>query len=498
MSATDTPAGPYANARKVAAATFIGTTIEWYDFFIYGAAAALVFGPQFFPTFSPVAGVLAAFGAFAAGFVARPLGGLLFGHFGDRLGRKRTLVASLLLMGLGTFAIALLPTYEQIGVAAPLLLVALRVMQGLGVGGEWGGAVLMAIEHAPASRRAFYSSFPQMGIPSGTILSNLVFLVVGVLLSPQQFAAWGWRVPFLLSALLVVIALVIRVRLEESPEFQAAKGRGDVRRLPALDVLRTSPIAVLCGMGVSLAPSAVGYLFSVYLLSYGTTEIGLSRQTMLLLITGLLPGLHLRIGAHRPADEPGCGLPRRDLADRHRGVRMLPAVRHRRGPGRTGGDADPGRPAGAHGRSAGDHPLERVPHQPALHRLVAELPARFGARRRAHPAVGDRDLRRDRVLAGGGRLHRRARDRVRGQRRRAVEDDPSRGARTAGSARSALRTPPPLTTHGARRPHSRRGRRRSRYSAPWVRPRTHKDRYGARLVRESDGSSSIAAGPGRG
>jgi MFS family permease len=285
MSSTGASATSQAKAGKVAAATFVGTTIEWYDFFIYGAAAAFVFGPQFFPTFSPVAGVLAAFGAFAAGFVARPVGGLLFGHFGDRLGRKRTLVASLLLMGVGTFAIALLPTYEQIGVAAPLLLVALRIVQGLGVGGEWGGAVLMATEHAPASRKAFYSSFPQMGIPSGTILSNLVFLVVGAVLPPQQFMAWGWRVPFLLSALLVVTALVIRVRLEESPEFEAAKGRGDVRRLPMLDVLRTGPLAVLCGMGVSLGPSAVGYLFSVYLLSYGTTTIGLSRQTMLLLIT---------------------------------------------------------------------------------------------------------------------------------------------------------------------------------------------------------------------
>ena len=285
MSSAEAPAASQAKAGKVAAATFVGTTIEWYDFFIYGAAAAFVFGPQFFPTFSPVAGVLAAFGTFAAGFVARPLGGLLFGHFGDRLGRKRTLVASLLLMGVGTFAIALLPTYEQIGVAAPLLLVALRIVQGLGVGGEWGGAVLMAIEHAPASRKTFYSTFPQMGIPSGTILSNLVFLVVGAVLPPEQFMAWGWRIPFLLSALLVVTALVIRVRLEESPEFEAAKGRGDVRRLPILDVLRTSPLAILCGMGVSLGPSAVGYLFSVYLLSYGTTTIGLSRQTMLLLIT---------------------------------------------------------------------------------------------------------------------------------------------------------------------------------------------------------------------
>jgi MFS family permease len=277
------PAPP--STRKVAAATFVGSTIEWYDFSIYGSAAALVFGPQFFPTFSPTAGVLAAFGTFAAGFVARPLGAALFGHMGDRLGRKRSLVASLLLMGVGTLLIAALPTYAQVGVAAPLLLVLLRFAQGLGVGGEWGGAVLMAMEHAPARRRAFYSSFPQMGIPAGLILANLVFLVVRAALPAEQFAAWGWRLPFLLSALLVVTALVIRLKLEESPEFTAAKARGAVRRLPVLDVLRSSPGRILLGTGVTLAPSAIGYFFSVYLLSYGTTVVGFAQPTLLLLIT---------------------------------------------------------------------------------------------------------------------------------------------------------------------------------------------------------------------
>ncbi|MQA13741.1 MAG: MFS transporter, partial [Pseudonocardiaceae bacterium] len=251
----------------------------------YGAAAALVLGPQYFPNFSPVAGVLAAFGTFAAGFVARPIGGLLFGHFGDRLGRKRTLIASLLLMGVGTLLVAVLPTYEQIGVAAPLVLVLLRIVQGLGVGGEWGGAVLMAIEHAPRGRRAFYSSFPQMGIPSGIILSNVVFLAVGAVTTSDQFGAWGWRIPFLFSALLVVTALIIRLKLEESPEFADTRERGAVRRLPAVDVLRTSSRSVVLGMGVSFAPSAIGYLFSVYLLSYGTREVGLPQQTLLLLIT---------------------------------------------------------------------------------------------------------------------------------------------------------------------------------------------------------------------
>jgi MFS family permease len=282
-SAAGDPAPP--STRKVAAATFVGSTIEWYDFSIYGSAAALVFGPQFFRTFSPAAGVLAAFGTFAAGFVARPLGAALFGHVGDRLGRKRSLVASLLLMGVGTLLIAALPTYAQVGVAAPLLLVTLRFVQGLGVGGEWGGAVLMAMEHAPARRRAFYSSFPQMGIPAGLILANLAFLLVGAALPAEQFAAWGWRIPFLFSALLVVTALVIRLRLEESPEFTAARRSGAVRRLPVLDVLRTNPGRILLGTGVTLAPSALGYFYSVYLLSYGTTVVGFAQPTLLLLIT---------------------------------------------------------------------------------------------------------------------------------------------------------------------------------------------------------------------
>jgi MFS family permease len=297
---------PTVKVRQVAAATFVGTAIEWYDFFIYGAAAALVFGPQFFPNFSPVAGVLAAFGTFAAGFVARPVGGMVFGHFGDRYGRKRALVASLLLMGVGTLLIALLPNYAQIGVAAPLLLVALRCLQGLAVGGEWGGAVLMAMEHAPPGRRAFYSSFPQMGNPSGIILANMVFLVVTTTLGPAQFAAWGWRIPFLLSAVLVVVALIVRLRLEESPVFTRARERGALRRMPVLDVLRTSPGRILLGTGVTVAPAAIGYLFSVYLLAYGTTRLGHPQQTLLLFVTiGAVAYLACAFVAGRIADRVG-------------------------------------------------------------------------------------------------------------------------------------------------------------------------------------------------
>ncbi|WP_345415033.1 MFS transporter [Actinomycetospora chlora] len=275
-----------AHARRVARATFIGTAIEWYDFNIYGAAAALIFAPQFFPNFSPAAATLAAFGTFAVGFIARPVGGIVFGHFGDRLGRKQTLVASLLLMGIGTFLIAVLPTYSAIGIAAPILLVVLRFVQGLGVGGEWGGAVLMAMEHAPAGRRGWFSSFPQMGLPAGSLSALVVFLVSSLAFGREDFAAWGWRIPFVLSALLVVVALVIRLRLTESPEFQATRRSEGVRRLPVLEVLRNSPRTVLLGMGITLAPSSFGYLLSVYLLSYGTGTVKLPQQTMLLTIIG--------------------------------------------------------------------------------------------------------------------------------------------------------------------------------------------------------------------
>jgi metabolite-proton symporter len=270
--------------RRVARATFVGTAIEWYDFNIYGAASALIFAPQFFPNFSPLAGTLAAFGTFAVGFLARPLGGLVFGHFGDRFGRRNTLVVSLLLMGIGTFLIALLPTYAQIGIAAPILLVALRFVQGLGVGGEWGGAVLMATEHAPPGRRGYYSSFPQLGLPAGTVLANIVFLAFSAALPPAAFQTWGWRIPFLLSALLVVVALVVRLQLAESPEFTRVQRRNEVRRLPLAEVLRRSPLTVLLGMGITFAPSALGYMMSVFLLSYGSTTAGIDARTMLMTI----------------------------------------------------------------------------------------------------------------------------------------------------------------------------------------------------------------------
>src|SRR3954453_11823439 len=195
-------AAAYSSSRQVALASFIGTTTEWYDFFLYGTTAALVFNRLFFPTFDPLAGTLAAFGTFALGFVARPLGGIVFGHYGDKLGRKPMLVLTLLIMGFATFFIGLLPTYAAAGILAPILLLVLRLAQGFGVGGEWGGAVLMAVEHAPEGRRGFYGSWPQIGVPAGLLLSTAVFAQFARL-PEEQFLAWGWRIPFLLSAVLV-------------------------------------------------------------------------------------------------------------------------------------------------------------------------------------------------------------------------------------------------------------------------------------------------------
>jgi metabolite-proton symporter len=293
-------------AGRVARASFIGTTIEWYDFFIYATAAALVFGPQFFPTGSTLASTLAAYSTFAVGFIARPIGGIIMGHFGDRVGRKQLLVFSLVLMGAATFLIGLLPGYATIGVWAPILLVFLRFVQGIGVGGEWGGAVLMAVEHAPASRRTFYGSFPQMGLPAGIIVSNLVFLVINQFVNQAQFAAWGWRIPFLLSAALVIFGLLIRLRIMESPEFAAMKDDGRVARQPLVEVVRRHPKQLLLTSGASIAAPALGYLVLVYLLGYGTTELGLSRSTMLvLIIIGSVTWMAAIVGSAVLADRIG-------------------------------------------------------------------------------------------------------------------------------------------------------------------------------------------------
>lgn len=274
-------ARPEIRPGRVATASFIGTAVEWYDYFIYGMAAAIVFGPLFFPSFSSVAGTMAAFATFSVGFLARPLGGIVMGHFGDRVGRKSMLVISLMMMGFATIGIGLLPTYATIGVWAPILLVTLRFIQGIGVGGEWGGAVLMAVEHAPDHKKGFYGSFPQMGVPGGLILANLVFLGMSTTVSDEAFLAWGWRVPFLASAIMVFIGLLIRFTISESPDFERVRDAQADQRLPLVTVLRDNLREVLLAAGAFIGINAVGYIFMAYLLNYCTKVLGLGKGLVL-------------------------------------------------------------------------------------------------------------------------------------------------------------------------------------------------------------------------
>jgi metabolite-proton symporter len=269
------------NLRKVVTASFIGTTIEWYDFFLYGTAAALVFNELFFPDAEPIYGTLAAFATYAVGFAARPLGGIVFGHFGDRIGRKSMLVLSLLIMGLATFLIGCMPTAGSVGILAPVLLVLLRFAQGIGVGGEWGGAVLMSVEHAPKGRRGFFGSWPQMGVPAGLLLSTLVFTVMQNVTTEEQFMAWGWRIPFLVSIVLVAVGLFIRLRVMESPAFQEVKDSGTASERPLADLVKTHRRDVLTAMGMRIAENGTFYVLTVFVLTYGEESLGLGKNTML-------------------------------------------------------------------------------------------------------------------------------------------------------------------------------------------------------------------------
>jgi MFS family permease len=275
---------PASDARRVAVASAVGTTIEWYDFFIYGTAAAVVFGPQFFPQVSEVAGTLASFATFAIGFVARPLGGVVMGHFGDRLGRKVVLVWALMLMGLATLAIGVLPPYAQIGVWAPILLTTFRFIQGFALGGEWGGAVLLSVEHAPREQRGLFGSVVALGLPAGIVLSNLVFLVVSSSLTTQQFSSWGWRIPFVASVALVAVGVFVRLRVAESPVFAGVLRAGAERRRPVVDVLRSDARRVLLAAGSYVGISGLGYILLVYFVSYATRQLGLPLTTVLLLV----------------------------------------------------------------------------------------------------------------------------------------------------------------------------------------------------------------------
>ncbi|MEV6644038.1 MFS transporter [Amycolatopsis sp. NPDC051371] len=278
------PAEAARQLRRVAVASAIGTTIEWYDYFIYSTATALVFGKLFFTTLSPASGTLAAFATLGVGFLARPVGGILWGHFGDRVGRKAMLVLSLLLMGVATVGVGLLPTYSAIGVWAPILLLILRLLQGLSAGGEWGGAALMAVEHAPDGHRGRYGAFSQIGVPAGLILAQLLFFILGRSLTDAQFAAWGWRVPFLASIVLVGVGLVIRLRIEESPVFARLRESEARSSRPMVDVLRERPRALLVAAGSFIANTAIGYIFLAYLLSYGTSVLKIDRTTLLVVV----------------------------------------------------------------------------------------------------------------------------------------------------------------------------------------------------------------------
>ncbi|MGW0998180.1 MFS transporter [Streptomyces sp. NPDC002520] len=287
MASPATAPPPPAKLPRIVAASLIGTTIEWYDFFLYGSAAALVFNKLFFPDSDPLVGTLLSFLTYAVGFAARPLGALVFGHYGDRLGRKKLLVLSLLLMGGATFAIGLLPTHATIGSAAPVLLTVLRLVQGFALGGEWGGAVLLVSEHGDARRRGFWAAWPQTGAPAGQLLATGVLSLLTAVLSDDAFGSWGWRIPFLLSGVLVMVGLWIRLSVDESPVFKEALARAESRqdggeeKLPLVSVLRYHWRDVLVAMGARMAENISYYVITAFILVYATTSAGVSKQTAL-------------------------------------------------------------------------------------------------------------------------------------------------------------------------------------------------------------------------
>jgi metabolite-proton symporter len=269
--------------RQVLFASLIGTTVEFFDFYIYATAAVLVFPKLFFPASDPASATLASLATFAIAFLARPIGSAVFGHFGDRVGRKTTLVAALLTMGISTVTIGVLPTYSMIGIAAPLLLATCRFGQGLGLGGEWGGAVLLAIENAPAGKRAWYGMFPQLGAPIGFLFSGGVFLVLSAWLTNEQFFRFGWRIPFLVSAVLVVLGLYVRLTITETPVFREALTRLERVNVPMLVVFRDHAGTLVLGVLVSLTAFVIFYLMTVFALSWGTSALGYGREQFLVM-----------------------------------------------------------------------------------------------------------------------------------------------------------------------------------------------------------------------
>jgi MFS family permease len=284
-----------ASTARILAASLAGTAVEFYDFFIYGTAASLVFGPLFFTSAPPSTQLLAAYASFSVAFLARPIGALVFGHFGDRVGRKSTLISSLLLMGISTTAIGALPTYAVLGWPAPVLLCFLRFGQGLGLGGEWGGAALLATENAPPASRGRFGMFPQLGAPVGFFVANGFFLLLGLVLSPAQFLAWGWRIPFLASAVLVALGLWVRLKLCETPVFAAALAEAPPPRIPSATVLLTFPRETLCGTFAVVAAFAIFYLTTTFTLGYETTTLGHDRRAFLAVLLAAIPFLAVGI-----------------------------------------------------------------------------------------------------------------------------------------------------------------------------------------------------------
>ncbi len=270
--------------KKVLVASLVGSSIEWFDYFLYGTVAALVFNTAFFHSDDPTVGLMLAYASFALSFFIRPLGGVIFSHIGDKIGRKKTLVLTLSLMGGATVLMGFLPTYEQIGVIAPILLIILRLVQGIGLGGEWGGALLLAVEYAPKEKRGFFGSIPQMGVTVGLLLGTLALSLM-TLLPEAAFMSWGWRVPFILSAFLVIFGLWIRKGIEETPSFKKVQEKGEVAKIPFIETMRTHWKEVLIAVGAKVVETAPFYIFGTFIVSYATTQLGFSRTATLNAVT---------------------------------------------------------------------------------------------------------------------------------------------------------------------------------------------------------------------
>lgn len=270
--------------NRVLIASLVGSSIEWFDYFLYGTVAALVFNQLFFVTEEPTVGLLLAYASFALSFFIRPFGGIIFSHIGDRIGRKKTLVLTLSLMGVATFGMGLMPTYQAIGVWAPILLIGLRLIQGLGIGGEWGGALLLAVEYAPPEKRGLFGSIPQMGVTIGMLMGTIALWIM-TMLPEDIFMTWGWRVPFILSALLVIFGLWIRQGIDETPDFKKVKESGDIPKLPIVDTFKYHWREVLIAIGAKVVETAPFYIFSTFVVSYATTNLGFSRSATLAAVT---------------------------------------------------------------------------------------------------------------------------------------------------------------------------------------------------------------------